>query len=107
MIPAAGLGNPWKYVFAVPACSMLNRASRMTAQAENRKTESQSQLCLVEHGEVHDQPGREPEGDRVHERVELLAELGSGIRRAGHLPVEGIARAAEQHVHAGLDEVLP
>ena len=62
---------------------------------------------LIEHGEVHDQPGREPERDRVDERVELLAELRAGVGRARHLAVERIARPAEQHVHACLDELLP
>ena len=43
--PAAGLGRPVKYAgfLASPACSTLNRARRITAQAENRNTRIQSQ----------------------------------------------------------------
>src|SRR5204863_10045190 len=62
-------------------------------------------VVAVEDGEVHDQSGREPERDRVDERIELLAELRTGVRRARDLSIERVTRAAEQYEHAGLDEL--
>ncbi len=81
-----------------PACSMLNRASRITAHAENRNTRIQSHPSWLQHGEVHQQRGCEPECDAVDERVEFLAEARRAVRRARNPPVQPVGHARDDDV---------
>jgi hypothetical protein len=59
-MPAAGLGRPWKYVLAVPACSMLKRARRSTAAAAKANTQTQSQPPRLRTAKYMIMPGARP-----------------------------------------------
>ena len=59
-MPAAGLGSPWKYVLAVPACSMLKRARRSTAAATNANTQTQSHPPRFSTAKYMIMPGASP-----------------------------------------------
>ena len=75
----------------------------VAGQAERRrhhvdKADDPGELPRVgELQEVHHHRGRQPEGDHVHQRVQLGAEPTPGIRQPGQPPVQHVQHPGQNH----------
>src|SRR6185369_11039262 len=60
---------------------------------------------VAELEEIHQQGGRDAEGDDINERVEFGAEAGAGIREPGDATIECVEHAREDDEPAGPEKV--
>src|SRR5690348_2971704 len=99
-----GAGETVEVRFRSPG--LLDVESREAEHGARRKQEDEQPFPVlgVEHREVHDHRGCEPEGDRVHERVELLAHTAARAGGAGDTSVERVGDAPEKDKQSRLPE---